>query len=113
MERVEGQVVTVFRSRLRPEAREEHVLDAADVAALAVGMPGSVEHKAFTAGDSERVTLVTFADQASHDRWREHPEHRAAQRRGIDRCYETYSIQVATPSHARAFVRDERQRARG
>ena len=49
--------------------------------------------------------MVTFADRASHDAWRDHPEHRAAQRRGIERYYETYSIQVGTTDYASAFRR--------
>ncbi len=90
-----GQVVTVFRSRLREDAQGEYDQTAARMSALASAMPGYVEHKAFTSDDSERVTLVTFADRASHEAWRTHPEHRAAQRRGREEFYETYSIQVA------------------
>ena len=95
-----GQVVTVFRSRLRPGVEQEYGADAAAIAALARSMPGYVEHKAFTADDGERVTVVTFADEASHRAWRDHPEHRAAQRRGQERWYLSYSIQVGTTSYA-------------
>lgn len=101
---VEGQVVTVFRSRLRPDGAGAYADDAALIAALARAMPGYVEHKAFTAEDGERVTLVTFADAATHAAWRDHPEHRAAQRRGISSYYETYSVQVGTTSYAFGFV---------
>ena len=99
-----GQVVTVFRSRLRPHA-SAYADDAAAIAALARTMPGYVEHKGFTAADGERVTVVTFADRASHDAWRDHPEHRAAMRRGIEGYYEDYSIQVGTTEYASAFPR--------
>ena len=95
-----GQVVTVFRNRLRADAHA-YADDAAAMAALARTMPGYVEHKAFTAEDGERVTLVTFADQESQQGWRDHPEHRAAQRRGVADYYETYTIQVATTTYAR------------
>jgi heme-degrading monooxygenase HmoA len=89
-----GQVVTVFRSRLRPDA--DGYSDTADrMSELARAMPGYVEHKAFTAPDGERVTVVTFADQATHDAWRTHAEHRVAQRRGREEFYESYSLQVA------------------
>jgi heme-degrading monooxygenase HmoA len=97
-----GQVVTVFRSRLRADA-DGYAGDAAAVSALARTMPGYVEHKVFTADDGERVTLVTFADRATHDAWRDHPEHRAAQRRGIASYYETYSIQVGSTDYASSF----------
>ncbi len=105
MEPVRGQVVTVFRSRLRLDGAQEYAGDAAGIAELARSAPGYVEHKVFTAEDGERVTLVTFADEASHRGWRDHPEHRAAQRRGLDRYYETYSIQVGTTTYASGFVR--------
>jgi heme-degrading monooxygenase HmoA len=104
MEPQVGQVVTVFRSRLRPDATG-YAADAHAVAELARTLPGYIEHKGFTSDDGERVTLVTFANRASHDAWGDHPEHRAAQRRGIDDYYETYSIQVGTTEHATAFTR--------
>jgi heme-degrading monooxygenase HmoA len=100
-----GQVVTVFRSRLRAEGAAAYGDDATRIAALARTMPGYVEHKAFVADDGERVTVVTFADRASHEAWRDHPEHRAAQRRGIDGYYASYSIQVGTTEYASAFAR--------
>jgi heme-degrading monooxygenase HmoA len=90
-----GQVVTVFRSRLRPDGLEEYGDTAVRMNDLARAMPGYVEHKVFTAEDGERVTVVTFADRASHDAWRTHLEHRGAQRRGREAFYETYSVQVA------------------
>jgi len=101
-----GQVVTVFRSRLRADAAAypEH---AARMSALARTMPGYVEHKAFTAEDGERVTLVTFDDWASHDAWRRHPDHREAQRAGVRDYYEEYSISVGEVDRAHAWVRDQ------
>jgi heme-degrading monooxygenase HmoA len=101
----EGQVVTVFRSRLRADGTEEYGEHAARMSALAATMPGYVEHKIFVAADGERVTLVTFADRAAHEAWRDHPEHREAQRAGIRSYYETYSIQVGDVAYASHFVR--------
>ena len=73
--------MTVFRSRLRADATAypEH---AARIGALAREMPGYVAHKVFVAEDGERVTLVRFADRASHEAWARHPDHRVAQRAG-------------------------------
>ena len=101
----EGQVVTVFRNRLREPAREAYAAELDVVAALAREMPGFVETKTFTAEDGERATLVTFADAESHRGWRDHPRHRQAQRRGIEEFYEEYSIAVGATSYASAFVR--------
>jgi heme-degrading monooxygenase HmoA len=99
-----GQVVTVFRNRLRPEATEAYATELAEVVALARAMPGFVETKAFTADDGERATIVTFADEPSHAGWRDHPRHRQAQRRGVADYYDSYSIAVGTTSYASAFT---------
>ena len=101
----EGQIVTVFRSRLRTDGAENYAAHAARIGELAQAMPGYVEHKIFVAADGERVTLVTFADRESHNGWRDHPEHRAAQRAGIAEYYETYSIAVGPVEYASYFER--------
>jgi heme-degrading monooxygenase HmoA len=99
-----GHVVTVFRSRLRPDAHG--YADHADrMSALARTMPGYVEHKAFTAEDGERVTLVTFADRASHDAWGRHPEHVEAQQAGLRDYYVEYSISVGSVDRASHWSR--------
>jgi len=102
-----GQVVTVFRSRLRGATTEEYEPRAAEILALAQTMPGLVDVKTFTADDGERVTLVTFADAESHRAWREHPEHRLAQRAGRDRFYAEYSIQVCECTRVSTFEAPE------
>ncbi len=98
-----GQIVTVFRSRLRGDA-EGYAEHAQRIGELARSMPGYVEHKVFVAEDGERVTLVTFADRASHDGWRTHPEHRAAQRAGRAGYYSEYSIAIGTTERAAAWT---------
>jgi heme-degrading monooxygenase HmoA len=105
MEPTVGQIVTVFRSRLNPAAAESYSDHAERISALARTMAGYVEHKVFTAADGERLTVVTFADRPSHDAWRDHPEHRAAQRAGIAAYYDSYSITVGVVDHAASFTR--------
>jgi heme-degrading monooxygenase HmoA len=105
MEPREGQIVTVFRSRLRARGVDAYSAHAARMSEVAQTMPGYVEHKIFVADDGERVTLVTFTDRESHNGWRDHPEHRAAQRAGISDYYETYSISVGPVEYASAFQR--------
>lgn len=87
-------IVTVFRSRLKPDVRGDYDPMAARMSELARGMPGYVSHKAYTADDGERVTIVEFADEASHRAWGGHPEHRAAQRTGRAEFYSEYKLQV-------------------
>lgn len=99
-----GQVVTVFRNRLRPEHEDAYRDELAVVAELARSMPGFVETKTFVAEDGERATIVTFADAASHRGWRDHPRHREAQRHGIAEYYSEYSIAVGETSYASSFT---------
>ena len=98
--------MTVFRSRLRPaaDAYSEHAMRMSE---LARTMPGYVEHKVFTAEDGERVTLVTFADRASHDAWGSHPAHREAQRAGVRDYYAEYSIAVGEVDRASTWSRTD------
>lgn len=98
-------VVTIFRNRLLDDSASEYRDTAAEMSRLAREMPGYVEHKAFTADDGERVTIVTFADRVSHDAWRDHPDHRAAQAAGVDRFYAEYAIQVADVTYSHRFDR--------
>lgn len=98
-----GQVLTVFRSRLRDDAEPGYADTAAAMAALARTMPGFVDAKSFRADDGERVTIVTFADHESQQGWRDHPDHVAARQRGIEGWYADYSIQVADTAYARHF----------
>lgn len=100
-----GQVVTVFRNRLRESARDAYVAELAIVTSLARDMPGFVETKTFVAEDGERATLVTFRDPETHGAWRDHPRHREAMRHGISDYYEEYSIAVGTTTYASAFTR--------
>jgi heme-degrading monooxygenase HmoA len=99
-----ADVVTVFRSRLRPEAAPEYHATAEHLEQLARAMPGFVDFKTFVADDGERVSLVRFASRAAHDAWRRHPEHRAAQERGRRAFYATYDIAVCEVAHERHFT---------
>jgi heme-degrading monooxygenase HmoA len=99
-----GQLVTVFRSRVRPEAVADYESRAAEVLDLALGMPGLVDVKSFSAADGEHVTIATFADEPSQQAWREHTEHRLAQHAGRDRFYAAYTLQVCETVRARSFA---------
>jgi heme-degrading monooxygenase HmoA len=72
---------------------------------LARAMPGFVEIKSFIADDGERVSVVTFESTETQAAWRQHPEHRIAQRRGRDEFYDEYLIQVCRMSSERRFSR--------
>jgi len=96
-------IVTIFRSRLLPEAVEEYTRWATRMSELARAMPGYVSHKVFTAEDGERVTLVEFDSEETHRACATHPEHVQAQRKGRADFYETFSLQVCEPKRESRF----------
>ncbi|WP_331766484.1 antibiotic biosynthesis monooxygenase [Embleya sp. NBC_00896] len=90
-----GQVVTVFRSRLRDEAAPEFGELAAEMLEAARSMPGFVDYKVYFADDGERVSVIVFDRLESQRAWAADPRHRAAQQAGRDRFYSEYSLQVS------------------
>ena len=99
-------IVTVFRSRLRPEIADEYAAMAAQMSELARAMPGYVSHKAFTAADGERVTIVEFESEEAHRAWATHTAHAGAKRVGRERFYAESSIQVCEVLRENRFTRD-------
>src|SRR5262245_731586 len=87
-------IVKRFRSRLRPEHQEEYSRVAVRIHDLAVTMPGFVSIKTYTADAGDRVSIVEFESRETHEAWRNHPEHREAQRLGRERFYSEFRIQV-------------------
>ena len=99
------QVVTVFRSTLRPEAVGEYDVVSDQMVSLARTMPGLLDYKTFSSEDGERVTIVTFASMDEHNAWRDHPEHGQAQLLGRQRFYASYAIQVCSVLKENRFSR--------
>ena len=89
-------IVTVFRSRLRPESAEEYARWSARMSELAKGMPGYISHKGFMAPDGERVTIVEFENEESLRGWSHQSEHMEAKKKGRSDFYSEYRIQVCT-----------------
>lgn len=101
----QSEVITIFRNRLMEGAESAYGELAPHIATLARAMPGFVDSKTFTAADGERVTIVTFENQESHNAWRDNAEHVAARARGVGEFYSTYSIQVGTVTYSNQFTR--------
>lgn len=89
-------IVTVFRSRLRPEAQEEYMQWATRMSELAKAMPGYISHKTFTAQDGERCTIAVFDTEEHMRDWSSHPEHVAAKQKGRASFYSEYDIKTCT-----------------
>ena len=98
-------VLTVFRSRLREDARADYTAHAQRMSELARTMPGYRSHKVFTAEDGERLTIVEFEDEAGQREWATNLEHVAAKKLGRESFYSEYSLQVCTVTRESRFRR--------
>ena len=98
-------IVTVFRSRLDPAQAEAYAATSQAMKALVDKMPGLISYKTFEAKDGERVTVVEFADEQSHNAWRDLPAHRKAMQLGRDKFYLEYKVQVCDVKRESAFTR--------
>jgi len=96
-------IVTVFRSRLKPENEQAYYEWAARMAALAKSMPGYISHKVFTAEDGERVTLVEFEDEETQRAWATNLQHIEAKKKGRADFYTEYKLQVCTVQRESVF----------
>ena len=96
-------ILTVFRSRLKPDANPEYTEWAARMSTMARTMPGYVSHKVFVAEDGERVTIVEFESEDAMRAWSQHPDHLAAKARGRAAFYSEYSIQTCEVLRGHAF----------
>jgi heme-degrading monooxygenase HmoA len=59
-------------------------------------MPGFIGQKGFVAKDGERVSIIEFASEETHQAWREHSGHRVAQELGRSTFYSEYRVQVCS-----------------
>ena len=98
-------VVSIFRSRLRPENADEFGELAVRMLALAEAMPGFISYKVYASEDGERCSIIEFESPEHLRAWREHPEHREAQRIGRERYYEEYTLHVGEPMRESRFRR--------
>ena len=90
-------LIGIFRKRLCPGHAAAYQVTAERMDSLVRTMPGYLWHKTLRAEDGERVTLFGFESREQLLAWRDHPEHREAQRRGRAEFYAEYSLHVCTP----------------
>ena len=96
-------IVTVFRARLRPENSDAYFKLAGALGEEAATMPGFVSRKVFVAEDGERLTVVEFESEETHQGWAKHHRHAAAQQRGRGEFYSEYSIQICQTIRSNTF----------
>lgn len=98
-------IITVFRSRLQEDGKTAYFELAPKMSELAKSMPGYISHKAFTAEDGERVTIVEFKDEASQTAWSQQVDHVAAKKQGRQAFYAEYKLQVCSLLKESVFKR--------
>ena len=86
-------IVVIFRARTR-NLDAEYSETAARMRELAMGEFGCLEFHSVTEGQDE-IALSYWPDEASVRAWKAHPQHILAQRTGIKKWYESYSVEVA------------------
>ena len=98
-------VVILFRTRLRADAGPDYAPLADRMLELARTMSGFVSFAHYVAPDGERISVVEFDSEVAARVWRDHPEHRDAQRRGRSEFYAWYRLQVCEQTRERVFER--------
>lgn len=100
-------MIIVFRSRLAAEAGADYAETADAMLARARSMPGFLEFKHFHADDGERLSLIRWESAETLRAWAEDAQHLTAQRRGRERWYTAYSIDVAEVVRTSRFARGD------
>lgn len=98
-------VVTLFRSKLTTQAGDEYTASAAEMLERAKTYPGFVAMKNFTAEDGERLTVVWWENDDLQAAWRRDEKNLEAQRRGRQRWYHYYHLEVAQVLREHQFVK--------
>lgn len=104
-------VVILFRTRLRDDCPASYAPLAERMLELARAIPDFVSFCHYQAADGERISVVEFASEESARAWRDHAEHREAQRRGRDEFYAWYRLQVCRQERESEFSADSRDRS--
>jgi heme-degrading monooxygenase HmoA len=99
-------VITLFRSRLTQQAGDDYTAMSGEMLERAKSYPGFVAMKSFKADDGERLTVVWWENDELQAAWRQDERHREAQKKGRERWYHYYHIEVANVLRESQFVRN-------
>ncbi|KAF2775124.1 antibiotic biosynthesis monooxygenase [Streptomyces sp. OM5714] len=90
---------------MRTQEQSEYDETSARMVELVQGVPGflGVDHAQSPGGLG--VTVAYFRDADALTQWRTNAEHRAAQQRGRDEWYQSYTVHVAKVERSHGFTR--------
>jgi heme-degrading monooxygenase HmoA len=87
-------IVVLFKNEMKSGVSSaEYEALGARMYEIASSIPGFVSLESYPTENGE-LAIVTFESEAALTAWREHPEHREAQRRGREQFYRSYQIRV-------------------
>ena len=90
-------IAVIFEVRPRPGRRDDYLDLAAELRPQLDHIDGfiSIERFQSLVDPGKMLSLSFWRDEAAVRRWREHAEHRAAQRAGRDDIFADYRLRVA------------------
>jgi len=92
-------IVALFRSRIKDDANvEEYKNLSAEMVELVSSLPGFISYELWRGKDGAALTIANFESEEAVAAWRQEVAQRAAQERGREEFYQTYSVQVCTTS---------------
>ena len=98
-------VVVLFRTQLTREAGPEYEKMSDEMTTLASEMPGFVDYRSYVSQTGERLSVIWFETHEALDKWRDHSQHRFAQRYGREKWYAWFRIEVADRVRGHGFDR--------
>ena len=107
-------IVILFGTKLRDDADlEDYEETGRHMDEFVRRMPGFISVKQFVAEDGDAVTIARFESEEALDAWRTHPGHLAAQKKGREKFYDSYWVQVCKTLRDYQFSRDNTQPENG
>jgi len=101
-----GQIIVVFRARAFAQD-DDYMATALRMRDKAIAEYGCTEFLFAHSPDGEEIALSYWPDEASILRWKQDPEHQAAQARGRSLWYSSYVVQVAGIHREYGFTRGQ------
>jgi heme-degrading monooxygenase HmoA len=103
--------IAIFRTRMKPDVNMDEFLALHHrMNEIVTNMPGFVSVKLFSAEDGETLALAEFESLEALNAWRDHPEHVAARKRGLE-FFGDYSVKVCSLVREKKSVTAEPARA--
>jgi heme-degrading monooxygenase HmoA len=98
--------LTVFRNRKRTDMDvAAYAAESERMVLLAGQQPGFVSYRRYVGEDGESLSLAEWETEEHARAWGRHPEHAAAQGRGREDFYESYTVYSCSNPRMSQFER--------